>query len=61
MNQVCPINPVKVADVTKAPERILIPFYDMTANATVWREADRDKILSLKWGPKEIYIDAGRV
>lgn len=58
MTQVSPKNPVKVADISKAPHRVLVPVYDMTANATVWHEADRDKILSLKWGPKEIYIDA---
>lgn len=60
MAQAFPANPVKVADITKAPPRVLTPVYDMTANATIWHETDRDKILSLKWGPKEIYVDAGR-
>lgn len=61
MTQVFPTNPVKVVDITKAPQRVLIPAYDMTANTTIWHETDRDKILSLKWGPKEIYADAGRL
>jgi hypothetical protein len=61
MTQAFPKNPVRVADISKAPQRVLVPVYDMTANATVWHEADRDKILALKWGPKEIYIDAPSV